>query len=308
MSKSTEFKTTKLTGRTWFQIAAAHDRLEDRVVDSTKTSVTFNTDPATLVADIHDALAVVRAELAATKEAEIKSARKGEITALSSLLRAADKARAAWAAKHGEPEADAKPAKPAKAVKGQEADATRTTGPRGEILARVGLPLGTPQGTYVIKLPFREFTTAVAADKRAAKDAGHAPWVTVCELHGTITEADNGEQAERQGARKNRTAWCDGCRAGKPAEAVTGDGVPVTKAVTKAVAKAKAASTKAPARKAAKATKLPVLEGLMEGLATGDFTKADTAVKATKATARKAPARKAGTKATARKATARKAG
>ncbi len=81
------------------------------------------------------------------------------------------------------------------------------TGPRGELLARVGLA----EDGYVIKLPFREFETLRAADVKVATEAGQPVWLTRCVAHGTTRPAATGTEAERAGARAARRTWCKPC-------------------------------------------------------------------------------------------------
>lgn len=276
----------RLTGRTHHQIKAAERFIRKSVLVRTgNTTIDLKGTAPGIAREVDSAVAIAAASsrgegtaMHSVKRAVAAAIDRHDASADNVVLSATAKAAATRAAKRAAAkapaEAPAKKSTPVKAAAAKSAPAAeaepKRTNSRGVILDRVGEVIETGRGAgYEVRLAFAEFETA----KRPGDLSTGPAWVTICVKHGTVEDADNAVAAERQGARKARSAWCSECErpagvtataakqavkaakatpASKPVEATTGDGVPVGKAVAKAVAAAKTAAKKSTPAKAAK--------------------------------------------------------
>lgn len=65
-----------------------------------------------------------------------------------------------------------------------------------------------PDG-YKVRWVHKAFDLAKKEDKAVEG----APWLVICNLHGSIHDAANASQGDSLGSLKGRQGWCQGCKA-----------------------------------------------------------------------------------------------
>ena len=179
---------TKLTKRTSHQGIAASLYLADIVSEYTRSSITFSVDAQAAARRTDEAIAKALADKA-----------RGAAVALRSIRRALD--------------GESAPAKATTKTPAKAKAEPPATGPRGELLDRKGVQLRGKLRGYSVTVGFREFEVI----KHSTLGKAEGRWAVRCVAHGStkvvLGEKASAAEAERQGARKARAAWCPECRA-----------------------------------------------------------------------------------------------